>query len=793
MNIKFENIELQFATKTDCLPTKIVLDGRTALKSGLPLFSAILDDGRTIRPFNPSEREPLRSSTDEVLRLTFQNLKWRDENDVVVDDFHMSITYEIWNDGAIFADTFFMVENTNGPKLLDFKLEIPLDIGNSDLLRWGFIDRPTASDFAMIQSSSPERFLKAGTNRVFENKIVPLFTFDGKNSTGFHYEVFVEGHSTLSKNPEHASTEITWEGETAKVAWNFQTEEASCGERPWQWRNRWGLLLAGAPTQRNLPPLRMYHYFDNYERYPSEALIARIADSGADVLILHENWRLDTQNGGIPYDHDAFKQVVDSAHDKGVRIALYIRGNEDSAYSGSCAWFDELLEKNSDGLYMDYGGPIHVIETPTENFQGGRMKLREHHQNIRNVRKRVGRDGIFFSHTGPCFSALGMTNGGVDGYVSGEGERGLMLENREFHEYFSGAYATTGSMWTAAFPEYGSARMIPFMAATGQFPHAPLGVQFENSSLAHPQSPGLNDVYLRPLWKLWGLFKKESRITIFNDYNSENVFLEKSSETGAYLMVSEDARKALLIVSNFNESASSSHLKIDWSQTGFEIEKCSKCLLFSPTLESQEAPIEYDQTKDSFESQLDGLGVAGWLFSIDEYALNDALVEYKKPYIKKDDYCDNYQKKIESQQKARISPPIPNATFLKIEVANLATPYEESMWWDLFDNSFQLGIFDSNDEFNPLGWISTKGFTAEKPKKSEYILPGHRSPWIDLSEILPSEGSKIGIRSIHMGEPFYSFIKATLSTNPEDGGNSYEIEFYNEIEGDRSFLKFNIK
>ncbi|MCK5844410.1 MAG: hypothetical protein KAG97_06860 [Victivallales bacterium] len=794
MNVKFKDIELQFDSETDCLPTRILLDGRTAVESPSVPFSVRLGDGRLARPFRMDGCEPMKTVQDELCKLTFHKLLWQDESGELIDDFFMSLVYEIWDDGAIFVDTFFFAENTSAPDLVDFKLELSLNMDEAENLRWGFIDRPASSDFAMIQSSTQERFLEAGTARVFENKIVPIFTFDGKGDDlpGVHYELFVEGHSTLSGERDPVATEVSWKNGSPTVSWNFQTEMASCGERPWQWRNRWGMLLASAPTRRNLPPLRMYHYFDNYKRYPSTEQVARIADSGADVLILHENWRMDTQNGGIPYDYQEFNRVVSESHARSMRVAAYIRGNEDSAYSDSCSWFDELLLKNSDGLYMDYGGPIHVIETAEEIYPGGRMMFRQHHQNIRDLRKRIGKDGVFFSHTGPCFSALGMTNGGVDGYVSGEGERGIMLENRDFHEYFSVAYAANGSMWTAAFPEYGSAKMVPYLGATGQYPHTPLGIQFSNSSLAHPRDPGVNDVYLRPLWKLWGLFKDERDIAIFNDYNCKGVFKKKESDTGGYLMVAEDGQTALLIISNFKEERSSARLDIDWTATGFAIEKPLECMLFQPKSDAPGKPTDCALPLDGFSVKLEGYGVAGWLLSTEKDALTRQLEAFANPYPARIAKNEEYLKNIEIQKQLRCSPPITGTQFLKIEIDNLPTPYEESLWWDLYDNAFQIGTFDTENEFKPVGWITTKGFCAEPPKKNEYILPGHQSPWIPLEDVLGSGNHKVGIRSIHMGAPFYSFIKANLATEPNDGADSYEIKFSNEIEGDRSFLKFNV-
>ena len=124
-----------------------------------------------------------------------------------------------------------------------------------------------------------------------------------------------------------------------------------------------------------------------------------------------KSWRLDPQNGGVPYDLAEFNRVVERVHSYGIRFAVYIRGNEMSVTEGDCYWFDNLLHKDFDGLYMDYGSPFCELSSGDEMFPGDRMHLRRHYLKLRSLRKRVGNDGILISHTGPVFSAIGMTGG----------------------------------------------------------------------------------------------------------------------------------------------------------------------------------------------------------------------------------------------------------------------------------------------------------------------------------------------------------------------------------------------
>ena len=70
---------------------------------------------------------------------------------------------------------------------------------------------------------------------------------------------------------------------------------------------------------------------------------------------------------------------------------------------------------------------------PDETYIDGRIHFRRHYMNLKKLRERIGPDGVFFSHTGPSYSALGMNF--ITGYVSGEGDtlqaRTLSLSNED--------------------------------------------------------------------------------------------------------------------------------------------------------------------------------------------------------------------------------------------------------------------------------------------------------------------------------------------------------------------------
>ncbi len=767
---------------------------RTLLEVKQPFLSITLSDGRIVRPFIPDHFRVFEPESEGPVRIGFHKIPWRDDEGLVLNDFYLSLDYELWADGTVFVDTFFMVESSSGPDISGFKLEIPLCLAVFDRIKWGAFPGLKNEAANAIIALSPERFRDPGEDRVFPGKIIPVFNFNctREGGDGMHLEFFVEGQGALSGTADEVASQLSWHGNDPVMSWDFQTVPRSCRRRPWQWRNQWGFLAEPAPATRRYPPLKMYHYFDNSTRYPTNAWLEKMVASGMDLLILHENWRLDPQNGGVPYDWAEFMRVVDKAHSHNVRVAVYIRGNENSVEEGACTWFDSLLHKNFDGLYMDYGSPFCELSSGSEMFPGGRMNLRRHYLKMRALRQRVGENGILISHTGPVFSALGMTGGLVDSYLSGEGEKGVMVHDRETHRDYSEALAVIGSFGPAAFPAYRTTAIIPFLAATGQSPHTPLGIQFASSSLAHPHAPGINDLHLRPLSKLWGLLRGQHCLTVINDYNSRAVF-KHDENTGAYLFIAGNRKLALLILANFNDCTKPVSCMVDWSRTPINSEiETFNCFLLTPDHNAPGIPARSVVTSN-FEVMIPGKGVAGFLLVAADENLTSQLAEYCLPYPKPDDIDMAFLNEVQKQQQLRKEPEAVPNIYLRVEIPDLPIAYEDSIWYDLFDTELLLFYSRLDKTSVPLGWIGLDGLHDRNLPPGKYIQPGLKSEWIALHELLTPGEWELGIKSLHNGEPFYSFIEVTLSPEPNDTESVYKLYFSNQIDDDRALIIWKVK
>ena len=332
-----------------------------------------------------------------------------------------------------------------------------------------------------------------------------------------------------------------------------------------------------------------------------------------------------------------------------------------------------------------------------------------------------------------------------------------------------------GTMWTAAFPEYSTERMVPFLAAAGQYPHNPLGTQFATSSLAHPREPGVNDHCFRPLWKLWGMLRNETDLLVFNDWNSAGIF-PPDAECGHCLMISKDGRRALCLFSNFSSVAKKCSIAPDWSGTPFRPDG-KKCYRLTPDRNSPGVPQKI-ASGGTLALELAPYGCGGFYFSEEE----PDFTEYLKAYPLPRHEGVRWLAEIEEQRALRSSPPCWERLFLTVKIPpQTIFGYEDSLLVDLYDNDSWVVEFEKDGSFRKLLPILTK--------EGRSLFTGDRTMPIDLGRYLSPGRHSIGIYATHLGEPFYSFFSAELS----DGGTqSYELFFRNELEPDRAFLRFDV-
>ncbi len=769
MHEVFEQTDVRtvFSDGSGVFPSYVEIHGRRDLFR--TRIALTLEDGQECTPVLPPNPQCRRYRVEHAERLEFYGIAWRDGRGGQT-PFLLDLRYEFDCSGTTFLSVFFHAEELHASAIRQFRLTHELRLEEFDDVHWDVFPWPKPMDFLHAVYNKTERHLAPGENRDYADRLIPKVGFSCRNAQSgknAYLEFFLEGGGALDGKPGNTSSHIRWNDRHCLVTYDFVNNESRRDGVPWQWRNQWGWHVATATPERIQPPLRMFHYLDNFQRYPTDRQIQKMAQNGGDVLILHENWRSDLQNDSFPCNPDELRRTIRTAHRAGLRVALYVRGTEPSIAQEYASWFDHWLEKDRDGLYMDYGSALSEISAPCEWYPEGVFCLRRFLERIYRLRERVGRMGLLLSHTGPAFSAVGMAPHLLNLYVSGEGEVGQMVVSRELHDYYAATAAGPGSMWTAAFPEYGTAKMVPFLAVAGQSPHVPLGVQFPSSSLAHACEPGFESRHLRPIWKLWGLFAHQRDIRFYNHLNSS---LKNSA-----LMVAGDG-SALLILANFSDSPVFLEEKPDWDFFGIHPQNI---LRFLPT---EETPAPPEAVAD-LAAKLPAYGVAGFLVNVRKDS--PSVQEYLVPYPEQDEADQTERKAIDDQRRLRQHPPYFARTWMRAVVPAMPLPYEDSLMTDFYDIRMDLGYFDDKSAFHHLAWIGKSGLTTEEPAQNACLGNGDASPWMEITAF---HKRQLGVRTRHCGELYYSLAQLEFSDQPAVTPNTYAIRFVNELEPHRAFL-----
>ncbi len=761
-------------------PTAFVLaDGQIAAENSGSELQIRLADGRCIAPVTAGAQYFFSEKENSQI-LEFTDLPFADSDGNAVADFHLSLRHELFADGAFFTTVMFHAETSEPPQIRDFTLTKKLSgAGFADIKGIVF---PRKGNFSStdIQSVTSRQVINRGeTLDLGCNQLTNAGFYCVKESGESSYrEFFLEGGNTLSGNIADGGSTITWQEGSPAVVWNFQKNPTPELHRPFSWRNRYGARIVPPPRERHLPPQQIYQYIDNYKHYPDDDELQAVIDSGCSMFVFHSNWRRDAKNGGVPYHAARFKTLVDKLHQHNIRVLLYTRGNEREIVEESAAWFDNCLQRDFDGLYIDYAGALAHNQVPDEDYPGGMTPFYRYYRNFARLREKVGANGVLILHTGAEFCNLAM--GLADGYISGEAERGALIKSRAEYLFHTLAPAVTGTLWSAAFPEYSSRKIIPFIASAGQAPHSPLGIQFKSSSLAHPPVPGINDAVYRPLWRLWEIFRDKKDLRIFTDYNSGGVF--SADGYGHYLMIAPEGDSALLIVSSFG--AGEEEIKVEWQKCGFD-PRGKKCFFLAPQTDSPgTAEI---RVPEKLTVSFGEYPAVAFYFGSDEAK----IAAFARPYPAETPQIAAYSALLDRERKLRCRK-ASEKNIIRIYVDNsICTSLENSNFFDLFDNRLFLVEKLSGDTFNTLGEIGrTKFYPAgSEAPESDLLRPRETSSAIDLNKILAPGRHQLAVYSEHGGIPFYSLINV-LICDAQSGNDSDTLTFRNEIDHNRAFLSW---
>ncbi|MDO9541937.1 MAG: hypothetical protein Q7J98_06400 [Kiritimatiellia bacterium] len=791
----------ELSRETAGFPRRLGFEGRSepVVLENQPWLRATRNGSSAIFPVLEKWRPHILEGKDEI-KVWIQDIGWQDEKGRRLKGFRLDLSYEFHADGAVFVKSFFFTDTVTPGVLTDFILAPTFRPKKDENVRWALWKFPKRAEGQIIQDWGHfERNLTPSDNRRLP-MILPFVSFDfGRGERRDHHvEFFVESWNALTLDPANTETEVAWKDGQAAIRWNFETRSCPLKQpdrewrgvvpnQPYQWRNTWGWCLRRFPVERKHPPFRVFHYIDNYKRFPDARIISQVAAQGANLFIIHENWRFDPKSGEFPEDMDKLKNCIRLCHRHKMRVALYVRGNEDCIRENMGSYILPLLRKNWDGLYMDYGSPMGYFGVE-EYAPGGRVHFQEYYTSRYRLRERLGPEGVYISHSGSFFSAIGHTT--VDAYLGGEQEKGALIRDRETHAYFAGLSVAPSSLWTAAFPTYRTKKIIPFLAATLQFPFLHLGTQFPRCSLDHPRAPSLIR-FARPLWRLWEILDGQTDIRAYTMQSTENIFRPDSADTAASLLVTARG-DCLLTATNFSDQERDLKVDVAWRKLGLKPGR----LCYALHVNEETTSFETVKPGTSFKARVEGYGLAGWLLARSSTAWAKALRNFVRPYPSFPADERKHRQMIDTLCRLRFQPPAWKEWFLRVSLPNEPSRYEPSLLYDLFENVIELQVLREGQPPKRLGYISRKGLVSEVPQRADYIWPGTATPWLPLHTVAKAASGnvvRLALATRKGAGEFYSFIMAELSPVPGPHAHLYEVRYNNDIDLDWSAFGFNIR
>ncbi len=791
-----EDFRLVFDSETSGFPTSLAYadePDRPLFVRHSPWFEARLG-GAIIRPVLADLAHScfIRRVRD-MLVVTFPHIAWQDASGKPLDGFRLGLQYRIHADGVVFTTIFFTVDHALKARIHDARLMARLELSPQERAHWAFWEFPSAVGAPIIQTiGGQERMIAQGAGRSWSNTLVPYVSFDfgADNRRDRHLEFFMESWNSFTADYKNTAASVTWKGQTAELNWTIHKAPVAPAEgRPYQWRNTWGWVLRRYQAKRARPPARVLHYFDLHERHPSKRALEEAAAEGANTLILHEGWRLDMKQAEFAWDETRLRRMVKNAHNAGLRVMLYVRGNEDAQREFAGALLPGGLRRNFDGIYMDFG-LAYVFTSQDEYWPGGRIHFETFDKLMRNTREVVGPKGLFIAHAGPFFSAVGYTT--VDAYLGGEQEKGRLIENPTVHSYFSGLSVAPSALWTAAFPPYRTAQSRPYLAAATQTPFLHIGAQMASSSLAHPASPSAV-TFARPLWRLWELMDGERNLEIYSSEAGPQVCRADSAKTGvAIWKTSRD--DYLVIAANYSQKPRDLRIKL----TGFK----APTHAFALWADDTSCRSEKASASSVLARRAGGLGLAAWLLTNQPLRFQARLRRFARPYPKPSKEAGNDAAEQTAEQARRFDPPAWDRHFLRVSIPEFMCNYEDSLWLDLYQNAIALLDFSLPGAPRMMGYISRKGLSSKPPRAADLLLPGMATPWIQLPPWRCHARStcatrRLGIKTRRTANDpessFYSLVLAELSPEPKAVNETYALRFRNDTDPDWSLLRFDLR
>lgn len=513
--------------------------------------------------------------------------------------------YWAFEEGAIFCEFRIVMKEGMSARVTDAAMQISLDLDGAKSVRPNYISRDLylKQDVTVPHVLASVNVAQPRDSEIRRDHLVPSIGLDLGWGRTRHYsnrvEIVIEDSTSFGNGmlgeTHTVSKEVAGRWETT---WRMGANVDEELDDSFFYRNKWGLFCGSARTvrggdadpvernnvlgakvchvmypyvyaERNWPwssvPMKQCFYQDVQLAVDNPSLdrIDEAVKLGANLLVIHQFWMSCGGSNGEPmasykpHDPEWLRAFIDKAHEKGMRVLLYVRGIEQ--YLMYADFFETYLKKDWDGLYMDWASP----------FLMGYCKSTVKHSSIFNwhmfmkaVRDRVGKDGVIIGHTtmqSPSNFAL------FDVALTGEFSvlhAGLLAEP-EVSTSYAGQACCGLHLIAGNAPDrraFSSQKAVAYAAGLGwaNHPFMEPGYDFEHSC-----------GFTLPLWRLLGHLETNPA-RIVNPSVESTDFVSWSTEDLYPLAYVDEKGNALVLVTNLSERTVTGEVDVNLAELGFE-------------------------------------------------------------------------------------------------------------------------------------------------------------------------------------------------------------------------------
>lgn len=476
----------------------------------------------------------------------------------------VSFEYEVYPEGAVFIDvtydlkdgTFAMVRST-----------VCLEAGEN--IRKG----PTFADQNLCSSIGG-----------FRSARMAFGSYPDKSYTN-EIEVVVE-------NMRPMIGEVRYESKRGESVWTLGGGGTEI-KGPWSYRNRLamglGAVRSGKP-KTNAIGHRVFHWvnwIDTENWYPTNVQIDRMVALNMTMLVLHHEWMKQRGSNGNPHadysvvrNEEEMRRTIQYAHEKGVRVGLYMRGVE--RYGLDTGFFQKYCRRDWDGIYVDWHGhagvswhekryqPNTALGDTHTSTDGTCVPAREYFLFTKKLRQTVGPKGFLIGHQG-SFNCGILSNLVFDAYLPGEtGSDHAMFADRDKAVHKGMVGGVPCMPWTLDSTTFRSPEGAAKMAAWGFYPHIVLGLKPPRSKELFPldpDDPKYTAIY--PYWRVLAAANVEAMAV--HNLPSQGVRAMTSSEPDVQGVVYTAGEGTyLVVVANLGEATTSAKLALNARALGME-------------------------------------------------------------------------------------------------------------------------------------------------------------------------------------------------------------------------------